>query len=319
MTVPDGATRSHATCPACAAAGATVVGSRPDVTLVRCGACGLVYSDPAPRAQVRKKYVEDYDLAAHFGPLATRKRVLYERRFARLPGPRPGKDRLCDVGCGDGQFLGLARERGWDAHGIELNPPAARRAEQRGARVAVGVLEELDDLAWGTFDLVTSWDVLEHTPDPALFAERLVRLLAPGGTLVVTTLNRASLAWWWFGMRWSMVCDDHFTYWDRRSLSRLFRARGLAIDDVDVFGLGRDFLAALDRRGQRADDGAGAGAAVASAAASVPEASAPATGGWDVNPLVLGVESALNRVLRLVGGGVGIGLTMHRPGDAATR
>lgn len=315
MTDPDGVNPSRATCPGCGAVGASLVGSRPDVTLVRCGACGLVYSHPAPRAQVRRKYVEDYDLAAHFGPLATRKRVLYERRFARLPEPRPGKDRLCDVGCGDGQFLGLARERGWDTHGVELNPPAARRAEQRGARIAVGVLEELDDLAWGTFDLVTSWDVLEHTPDPALFAERLVRLLAPGGTLVVTTLNRASLAWWWFGMRWSMVCDDHFTYWDRQSLSRLFRARGLAIDDVDVFGLGRDFMAVLDRRRKPAGADDGAGAAAAST-----EASAPApSGGWDVNPLVLGVESALNRALRLVGGGVGIGLTMHRPGDAPAR
>ena len=163
------------------------------------------------------------------------------------------------------------------------------------------MLEELDDLPWGTFDVVTSWDVLEHTPTPRQFAERLARLLAPDGTLAVTTLNVASLAWWCFGMRWSMVCEDHFTYWNRRSPLSLFATLGLAVRDVEIFGLGRDFVSVLDRwRGR-------------SAPAPAPVASSDDEGGgWDVRPSVLRVEEVVNRLVNAYGGGVGIGVILTR-------
>ena len=280
------------------------------VNMVRCGTCGLVYLHPQPVTQVRTKYIETYDLAEHFAPLAPRKRVLYERRFARISPPVAGTSRVCDVGCGDGQFLGLAKERGWVPYGIEMNPPAAARARERGATVSVGVLEELDDLEWGTFDLVTSWDVLEHTPTPRQFAERLVRLLAPHGTLVVTTLNLPSLAWRAFGTKWSMVGEDHFTYWDRRSMTALFESLGLEVLDCDIFGLGRDFVRSLDRwRGRGTSSNA-------SAASTAPP---PEDGGWDVSASTLAVEGVLNRVFRTFGGGVGIGLTMRRAGASGRR
>lgn len=293
-----------AICPACQGHGARFVGQRPDVTLLRCHRCALVYAYPQPRERIRGKYTDEYDLAEHFGPLARRKRVLYQRRLAILPEPAPGRDRLCDVGCGDGQFLAVARTRGWRSFGVELNPPAARRAVELGASVRVGAVEELDDLEWGSFDLVTSWDVLEHSPEPRRFAERLAALLAPGGTLAVTTLNVSSLAWWVFGMRWSMVCEDHFTYWNRLSLTTLFESLGLVIVRREVFGLGRDFVAVIDwlrRRLARSPD----------------TPSSAAAGAWDVAPVTLAFERLVNAVFNTIGGGVGIGLIMRKPGTQA--
>lgn len=296
--------RTRASCPACGSSEATGLGQASDLYFHRCGRCDLVFVYPQPRDRVRAKYVQEYDLASHFGPWAPRKRVLYERRLADLPAPVPGHDRLCDVGCADGQFLELAMLRGWTCHGIELNPPAAAAARAKGALISVGVLEEIDDLPWGTFDLVTSWDVLEHTPDPRPFSERLVRLLSPGGTLVVTTLNYDSLVRRCFGWRWSMVCDDHFTYWNARSLRTLFESQGLRLVRARSFGLGRDFVTVVDRLGRRHRPTGGA--------------TAPASGGnhtatWDVNRLVLGAETAFNHVLNLAGAGVGVEATFRRP------
>jgi SAM-dependent methyltransferase len=272
--------------------------------MVRCPVCSLVHSHPPPVDRVRVKYVEQYDLAVHFEAFEARKRVLYERRLSRLPRPSPGENRLCDVGCADGQFLQLARLRGWDVFGVEMNPPAAARARGRGAFIFEGRLEELDALPWGTFDLVTCWDSLEHTPSPAPFVERLVRLLKEGGILALTTLNLHSLAWMVFGTRWSMVVDDHFTYWTARSLTRLLDRSGVRILDVDVFALGRDFVSALGR-GRRA---AGAAPAAADEGAGA--------GGWDVNAGVLRAEAVLNRVFRLVGGGVGLGVIAQKRASA---
>ncbi len=179
-----------------------------------------------------------------------------------------------------------------------MNPPAVARARAGGATVYEGVFEELENLPWGSFDLVTSWDSLEHTPDPREFAERLVRLLAPGALLAVTTLNRRSLAWWAFGTRWSMVAEGHFTYWDRSSLARLFESSGLRVVDRETFGLGGDFVKLLDRFRH---------------VPARPGSEAPESAGWDVNPLVLNVENLLNAAFRTFGGGVGIGLTLRRP------
>jgi SAM-dependent methyltransferase len=285
-------------CPACGSPEAAPFAESRDLTLRRCRNCSLVYSDPQPRGGVRLKYLHEYDLAEHFGAMAPRKRVLFERRLSRLPAPSPGRDRLCDVGCADGQFLELARSRGWKPFGVEMNPPAAARARDRGAVVFEGVFEEIEDLPWGTFDLVTSWDSLEHTPDPRGFAERLVRLLAPGGILALTTLNRRSLAWLVFRMHWSMVVEDHFTYWDARSLRLLSDSLGLRVIDIEIFGLGRDFVGLLDLWRSRR-----------SAAAKMPLRS---PGGWDTSSTVLRVEGALNAVLRRIGGGVGIGMTLTR-------
>ena len=99
-----------------------------------------------------------------------------------------------------------------------------------------------------------------------------------------------------------MVGEDHFTYWDYRSLTRLFQAQGLVVVDHEIFGLERDFVKVIDglRREREGDVPTGMNCGAEA-------------GGWDVHPAVLAVETALNRVYQIVGGGVGIGLTLRRP------
>jgi SAM-dependent methyltransferase len=289
-------------CPACGHLRRRAAGSRGELTLHRCTGCGVVFSDPQPREEVEERYRERYDLAAHFGAREPRKALLYERRLARLPSPSVGHDRLCDVGCADGQFLELARDAGWQVCGVDLNPPAVKRARARGIEVLEGSFETMEDLPSRSFDLVTSWDVLEHSAQPRVFAERLARLLAPAGWLALTTLNRRSLAFRAFGTRWSMIVPDHFTYWDRRSLRSLFTPLGLIVVREETFGLGRDFVQWVDRisRSGRAREGRDQGDDV------------PA-GGWDTSPRVVLFERAMNAGFRRLGGGVGVEMVLRAP------
>lgn len=270
--------------------------------LVRCGSCDLVYTNPQPAARVLEKYRLEYDLAAYFSQWSDRKRLLFKRRLRDLYPGGAGRRRLCDVGCADGQFLELAAELGWEPHGVELNPPAARHARQRGAVVHEGLLEERDDLAWRSFDLVTAWDVLEHTPTPSEFARRLVRLAKPGGIVAVTTLNRDSLACKVLGARWSMVVEDHFTYWNMRSLTALFEAVGCQPLVSSSSGLGRDFFAWADRL----QPGRGA---TSVAAESPSDGRFPRR--WDTAPGVLAAERTLNRLLNRQCLGVEIAMTFR--------
>ena len=117
---------------------------RERIVLGECTACGLVYADPQHRKAVDERYEHEYDLDAHFTAYEQRKAVLYRRRLDWLPRPSAGRHLLCDVGCGNGQFLALAAERGWTGLGMELNPPAAARVRARGLPVVEGRAEDTE-------------------------------------------------------------------------------------------------------------------------------------------------------------------------------
>jgi SAM-dependent methyltransferase len=199
--------------------------------------------------------------------------------------------------------MALARERGWACSGVEFNPPAVAKARGLGFTIYEGELEGIDDLPWSTFDLVTCWDCLEHTPNPREFAERLVRLTKPGGTILLTTLNVRSLAFRVFGARWSMVHEDHFTYWSARSLQHLFTSLGCTVVQGGTFGLGRDFVRWVDTAARILSRPSMRGGAAAL------EDHGPTTGTqdtWDVNRGVLAAERLLNHTLSATNGGVDI-------------
>jgi 2-polyprenyl-3-methyl-5-hydroxy-6-metoxy-1,4-benzoquinol methylase len=290
-------------CPGCGGRGGQPLASAFGVHLTRCPQCTLVYTNPQPRGAVRARYLQEYDLAAHFAPFSQRKKALFERRLRGLTPQASGLHRLCDVGCAGGQFLEIAQLAGWETSGIELNPPAAEAARKTGATVYEGALEELEELPWGTFDLVTCWDVLEHTPTPMAFAQRLSRLVAPGALLVMTTLNWNSLVRRVRGMRWSMIADEHFTYWTHPALRRLFEREKMELCSSGSFGLGRDLVwmfDALATRARKIRPGSGSG-------------DSQPTSRWDSAPAVLLSERAVNVILRLTDGGVGLEATFRAP------
>jgi SAM-dependent methyltransferase len=97
--------------------------------------------------------------------------------------------RVLDVGCALGSFLCLARDRGWQAEGVEVSRFAADFATQRrDLKVFCGQLAdyEAED---ASFDLITFWDSIEHVATPREDMEQACRLLRPGGLMLFTTDN----------------------------------------------------------------------------------------------------------------------------------
>jgi O-antigen chain-terminating methyltransferase len=158
-------------------------------------------------ALAEKRNPSPADVAAVLEPLRDWR---YERFENRHRGPREEIRRkqegyleffraggtIMDLGCGRGEFLELLRERGFRGEGVDLNTQMIGLCRDKGLDVRrADILEALAGTTDGSLDGIFSSQVIEHVS--AAHLERLVELafakLAPGGTLVLETINPASV------------------------------------------------------------------------------------------------------------------------------
>jgi len=95
-------------------------------------------------------------------------------------------ERVLDLGCGRGQLLRmLAARHPADYTGLDAAPEVATS----GWTYRSGDLTARLPFADGSFDLVVAGEVIEHVPHPDDLLREARRVLAPGGTLVISTPN----------------------------------------------------------------------------------------------------------------------------------
>jgi SAM-dependent methyltransferase len=118
---------------------------------------------------------------------------------ARFLGP-PAGAAVLDAGCGVGSHSIRLARRGFDVVGVDFSPSALETA--RGNVAAHGLADRIrlqreDLLALSfpdaSFDAVLCWGVLMHVPDVERAIDELARVVRPGGRLVVSEANAASL------------------------------------------------------------------------------------------------------------------------------
>jgi 2-polyprenyl-3-methyl-5-hydroxy-6-metoxy-1,4-benzoquinol methylase len=220
-----------ARCPVCAARVDGRIATLASRALRRCDACRHRFLEIPEPSSVEVIYNDHYagfreDPVFH----RTAGRVLAEHVRPRVTPPA----RLLDVGCGNGEFLALARDAGYAVEGIDVSTAAKELCARRGISVRVGDVRAVEQFAVDErFDVITFWDVVEHLPDPHSFLLRAHGLLRPGGYVLVKT-PRTSVA----SVRASaavprlagaiLQAPSHVQYFDRAGLSALLRRSGFA-------------------------------------------------------------------------------------------
>jgi 2-polyprenyl-6-hydroxyphenyl methylase/3-demethylubiquinone-9 3-methyltransferase len=134
-----------------------------------------------------------WDIHGDFRPLHLLNPVRLQ--FVTARAPVAGR-RVLDVGCGGGLLSEALARTGAQVCGIDLAPGMIEVARLHAAESGLAIdyrvasAEELAQQQPGHFHVVTCMEMLEHVPDPAAMTATLARLLAPGGALFVSTLNR---------------------------------------------------------------------------------------------------------------------------------
>lgn len=108
-------------------------------------------------------------------------------RAGLIPAAPHARAVLLDLACGGGLMAPYARERGYVHVGVDITRSALLVAQQRGVVTVRGDVLLLP-LQNDSVDVVTVGEILEHVADPMAVVREAVRVLRPGGRIVIDTI-----------------------------------------------------------------------------------------------------------------------------------
>jgi 2-polyprenyl-3-methyl-5-hydroxy-6-metoxy-1,4-benzoquinol methylase len=149
----------------------------------QCSRCGVVRLETEREADYCEEgYIECIVRQAMSGGR------LHEWTMDRIETHHPERGVLVEVGCGIGTQLAVARRRGWDVWGYDINqdcPPIAHHLHRIQVRCENFLQVSERDAA----DVVLMCQFIEHVTDPRPFLAASRRILRRNGLLVVATPN----------------------------------------------------------------------------------------------------------------------------------
>jgi len=158
----------------------------------------------------------------------------------------PLKDvRVLDVGCGGGLLSEALAREGAQVTGIDLAPSVLKVARLHALEAGLSLdyreiaVEVLAQQSPGHYSVVTCMELLEHVPDPARLVASLAELVAPGGAVFVSTINRTFKAFALanvaaeYVLGWLPRGTHEYARFIRPSeLAHMARDAGLEVEDV---------------------------------------------------------------------------------------
>ncbi len=221
-------------CPACDNKETVKLGMKhKEYELCRCPACDLMFWHPmkAPGPDSYQAWPVDFTaIRPVWSP-----HTAYKKFFRDMPA-RGG--RLLDVGCGIGDFCYLAEKAGYSVTGIDFAPQFIEVARRRFPSLDFETTT-LDEFAAkrtnDKYDVVTFIEVLEHLDNIRNFLQSVRKVIKPGGYAVCSVPNREKFRLFTQLLRggWDYP-PNHFTWWNKNCLSRLFDSFGFSIPSIET-------------------------------------------------------------------------------------
>jgi len=167
--------------------------------------------------------------------------------------------KILDVGCGAGA-LGHHLKTEYQVEevvGLEIVPAAADEARKVLDKVLLGSIEEMSlPFEDGYFDCIICADVLEHLVDPAAALQKLKRVLAPAGSIVISIpniqyheiLGMLSTGAWTY-MDAGLMDSTHLRFFTKSTVARMIEAADLEVGRLMPLNIRPESYVPLDESG----------------------------------------------------------------------
>lgn len=208
------------------------------VNIVKCKKCGLVCLNPQPSfSEIKKLYYEGYFKGKGFDKgIDYFNGLKYKKGWDHISNSRlkniekfVKKGRILDIGCSFGEFLDIARKRGWEVNGVELSKFACKTSRNKFKLNPFNGTLEQAKYPSETFDVITMFEVIEHLPDPLNTLKECNRILKKNGLIIIQTGNVESLSAKIYGKRWPYFLLGHLHYFSKKTISKMLEKAGFKI------------------------------------------------------------------------------------------
>lgn len=156
-------------------------------------------------------------------------------RLAKVQKALGSGGAILDLGCGYNGDLLSELGSSFEAHGVDLSVNPKKK------HLVKGRVDQVLPFADESFEIVTALAIIEHVNDPAMMIQEAVRVLKPGGRVIITTpsaLGRIPLEMMArIGLISNTEIEDHKRYYTRASLKALLRRFELSEVEVQHFGI----------------------------------------------------------------------------------
>lgn len=211
--------------------------------ILECNECKLLFTSPCPAPDKIGDYYKSEDYLSHNeskkGIVPTIynlvKKVNIKNKFKIATNRQQttaNNQNILDIGCGVGDFLNYAKEKGCNITGIEPSEDARKIAESKlGTKIFSP--EELQNIPNESFDIVTMWHVLEHVADLKTEIHHLERIVKKNGRLVLALPNYKSFDAEYYKDKWAAYdVPRHLNHFSRTSIKNIFNTTAFQLIDI---------------------------------------------------------------------------------------
>ncbi len=192
--------------------------------LIKCKKCGFVFMEQIPTIDEFDAHYKTYSYASeqYLSPLTIERYNLLLDEFEQYRKT----NKLLDVGCGMGYFLIQAKKRGWEVYGTEYSETAVAICEKEGVEMRKGQLTP-ELFTNESFDVITSFEVLEHINNPNEELQLIHQFLRKDGLFYCTTPNFNSLMRYYLKSDYDVITyPEHLSYYIKKTLNRMITQNG---------------------------------------------------------------------------------------------
>ncbi len=207
-------------------------------TYIQCQRCKLIWLSPRPKKQILDKYYpisySAYKAIPKTSSLKQTFRNLIRKNYlaSRLLMKDPlffwkNKGKILDVGTGNGYYMQILADWGWQTYGVEINPDIVFEAKKKGIKnIRVGDLLTAQYKS-NFFNVIRFSHVLEHVSSPRRELIEAKRILKRKGCVIISIPNIDSISFRIFRSYWySLEAPRHFYHFSPKTIRKLLHDCG---------------------------------------------------------------------------------------------